>query len=305
MKKFLVVLLLIVLCSSSCSADDGKDVKVGFLGYLGTTEEAFQEDFDIFRDSISREFARKYSKIYPLAASLKEKRRVVRFYNSLMTLLMGLRSGNVDEIILPEAVGRYVLKMNSMYELEFTSSMMVSRLSFAFMNNNEKLKAEFDEAITAMREDGTLARLQEDYIDAANEGKSIRAVAPETFRGAEVIKAAVTGDIPPIDMFAGNGKPSGYSTAILAEIGKRLKKNIQFTSINAGARSQALASERADVVFWYRTTESTVEDGRISESLAAVFRDKPDGIILSVPYYEWTTDYVIKVGASKKFLGIF
>ena len=76
-------------------------------------------------------------------------------------------------------------------------------------------------------------------------------------------------------------------------------------NVNTGARSQALASERADVVFWYRTTESAVEDGRISESLEAVFRDKPDTIILSVPYYEWTTDYVIKAGASKKFLGIF
>lgn len=303
MKKFLAVAFLLILCSSSYSAE--KDVNVGFLGYLGTTEEAFQEDFDDFRNSISQEYAAKYSRIYPFAASLKEERRVVHFYNSLMTLLMGLRSGNVDEIILPEAVGRYVLNMNKTYEIKFTSSMLVSRLAFAFMNHNAKLKEEFDQAVTAMREDGTLARLEEEYIIAVNEGKNVKSVTPETFEGAEVITAAVTGDIPPIDMFAGNGQPSGYSTAILAEIGKRLKKNIRFMNVNTGARSQALASERADVAFWYRTTESAVEDGRISESLEAVFRDKPDTIILSVPYYEWTTDYVIKAGSSKKFLGIF
>ena len=170
-----------------------------------------------------------------------------------MTMLMGLRSGKVDEVILPEFTGRYVLQMNSNYEIEFVSRMLVSRLSFAFTEDRTHLKEEFDEVIAAMKDDGTLTSLENEYVTSVLAGKSPKSVKPKVFNGAETITVAVTGDIPPIDMFAGDGNPAGYSTAVLAEIGERLGKNIRFLSIDSGARSQSLRSERADVVFWFES----------------------------------------------------
>lgn len=300
MKKFLTVLILIALCVPSFADEDY--VNIGFLSYLGTTEAKFQNDFDDFRNGITQDYLQKNSRVKPFITALAGRRRVIHFYNSLMTMLMGLRSGKVDEIILPEFTGNYILKMNSQYELEFTSSMLTSRLSFAFNEGREKLKDEFDEVITAMREDGTLARLSDEYITAVLEGRNPKSVQPEIFRDSDIITVAVTGDIPPIDMFAGDGEPSGYSTAVLAEIGKRLGKNIRFLSINAGARSQSLASERADVVFWYRTTESPINGDETSDAYQKLFQDKPTGVILSVPYYEWDRDLVIK---AKETTGLF
>lgn len=300
MKKFLTVFILIAMCGSSFAANDYVDI--GFLSYLGTTEAKFQNDFDDFRNGITQDYLQKNSRVKPFITALAGRRRVIHFYNSLMTMLMGLRSGKVDEIILPEFTGRYVLKMNSQYELKFISSMLTSRLSFAFNEGREKLKSEFDGVITAMREDGTLARLESEYITAVLAGKNPKSVQPEIFRGADIITVAVTGDIPPIDMFAGDGEPAGYSTAVLSEIGKRLGKNIHFLSVNAGARSQSLASERADVVFWYRTTEIPFDDDKTSEAYQKLFQDKPAGVILSVPYYEWDSDLVIK---AKETTGLF
>ena len=106
-------------------------------------------------------------------------------------------------------------------------------------------------------------------------------------------------------MFAGDGKPAGYSTAVLSEIGRRIGKNIKFLSIDAGARSQAIVSERADVVFWYRTTESPVDNDKTSEAFEKLLKDKPEGVILSVPYYEWNHDFVIKVKETTGFFDMF
>ena len=303
MKKLLTIFILTALCGSPSAADDKVDI--GFLSYLGTTEAKFQTDFDDFRNSITPEYLKENSRVRPFITALAGRRRVIHFYNSLMTMLMGLRSGKVDEIILPEFTGRYVLKMNSQHELKFTSSMLTSRLSFAFNDGREKLKAEFDEVITAMKNDGTLSSLEDEYINAVIAGKNAKSVKPQYFENAQTITIAVTGDIPPIDMFAGDGKPAGYSTAVLAEIGKRLGKNIKFMSVNTGARSQAISSERADVVFWYRTTESPLDNDPASKAYEKLFQDKPQGVILSVPYYEWDRDLVIKVKETTGFFDMF
>ena len=230
MKKFLTVFILAAICGQSLAAND--ETHMGFLSYLGTTEDKFQNDFDEFRSSITDEYLKKNGSVRPFITALVNRRRVVHFYNSLMTMLMGLRSGKVDEVILPEFTGRYVLKMNSQYELKFTSLMLVSRLSFGFPKDRPELKAEIDEAITAMTEDGTLKRLEETYITAVNAGRSPKSVKPEVFKDAQTITVAVTGDIPPIDMFAGDGKPAGYSTAVLSEIGRRIGKNIKFLPVH-------------------------------------------------------------------------
>ena len=63
-------------------------------------------------------------------------------------------------------------------------------------------------------------------------------------------------------------------------------------NIDSGGRSAALLSGRADVVFWYRTTESTV-DNLEEDPLEEMLKDNTEGVILSVPYYFWNTEFVI------------
>ncbi|MBQ4401303.1 MAG: hypothetical protein II832_03970, partial [Synergistaceae bacterium] len=69
---------------------------------------------------------------------------------------------------------------------------------------------------------------------------------------------------------------AGFSTAVLAEIGKRLGLNIELMNVESGARSAALASGRADVVFWYE-----VDKGAKNQP------DIPEGVIVSETYYDW------------------
>ena len=78
----------------------------------------------------------------------------------------------------------------------------------------------------------------------------------ETFDGADTIKVGVTGDLPPFDYMTEAGEPEGFNKVILAEIGKRIGKNIELVSIDSGSRAIALSSGQIDVVFWTRSQTS-------------------------------------------------
>ncbi len=294
-----------MLCSSVMAAarNDKNAVDSGILTYLGTTEAEFQEGLDDLRKALTplmtEESARQEWEDYDLLegflSELVRNRRVVHFYDSLMTMLLALRSGQIDEIVLPEAVVMYLTANNpTEYEILFSLNMMPSTISFGFKRGNTALQKEFNDAIKAMKKDGTLMTLENNYITQLGAGEPER-VKFQEFKGAKTIRVAVTGDLPPIDYIAADGRPTGYNTAILSEIGKRLKKNIRFISVDAGGRSAALASERADVVFWYRNTEGLKTPRKLrNKNLKGVMVDSSlEGVILSEPYYSWDTDLVV------------
>ena len=310
MKKLLCVILGVVLALTLCGismAAKNDRVDSGILTYLGTTEGEFQNALDDLRKALTplmnEESAKQEWEDYDLLdgflSELVKSRRVVHFYDSLLSMQMALRAGKIDEMVLPEPVVTYLMANNPKdYEIQFSLNMMPSTISFGFKKGNTALKNDFDNAIKAMKKDGTLIVLENRYI------KDIGTEVPEDvkftdFKGSKPIKIAVTGDLPPIDYIAADGRATGYNTAILSEIGKRLKRTIRVISVEAGGRSAALASERADVVFWYRNTDGLKTPKKLKgKNLKNVMIDSSlDGVILSEPYYEWDTDLV--VGRSK------
>ncbi len=190
---------------------------------------------------------------------------------------MALNKGEVDEIDLPEAVGEYMLNTNPEYSIAAIAISKPVYFAFVFRKDDgAALRDKFNEALKAMKADKTLAYLQMNHI--ANPGAGTpEAVQFTKFDGAETVKVAVTGDLPPIDYVAADGTAAGFNTAILAEPGKRLKVNIELVQAEAGARATALSSKRADVVFWFQV--------RAGEEIQP---DIPSGVILSDSYYDWT-----------------
>ena len=65
---------------------------------------------------------------------------------------------------------------------------------------------------------------------------------------------------------------------MLAEISKRLNRNIEVVQIETGARAAALSSKLIDVVFWV-----IVPFG--NDKIPADI-DKPEGLELSNPYFQ-------------------
>ena len=304
MKKFFCALMFVCIFSAVCFGADKNSVNAGVLTYLGTTEDEFQQGLDDLRKAVAPLIPTEeekgewteYDRLEGFLDSLVQTRRVIHFYDSLLSMQMALRAGKVSEIALPEPVGMYLVANNPKYDIYFSLNMMPSTISFGFKKGNTNLQKEFNTAIIAMKKDGTLARLQKDYVEnlGVNEPSEVKFT---NFKDAKTIRVAVTGDLPPIDFIAADGRPTGYNTAILSEIGRRIKKNIRLISVEAGARSAALASERVDVVFWYRNTEGIKAPKQAKgKNLKNVMKDSLDAVILSEPYYEWDTDLIIGLG---------
>ena len=266
MKKFFCTILIIFLFVT-CSFAEEKS-KVGVLAQLNMTEEDYRDFVLKGREDVGWHF-------------LSNEDETFHYYDSLLEMQLALNAGEINEVQLPEIVGEYFVNSNpSAYKVTCVTQVRTTYLAFGFLKSNEELRKKINDALAVLREEGKLEQFRLNYIENM---KNFEHVKFEKFADAPTIKIALTGDLPPIDFIDPDGTPAGFNVAILAEIGKKLKINIELSSIDAGARSSALASRRADAVFWYKGTKDV-----------EIQPDIPDGVILSEPYYEWSKFIHIK-----------
>ena len=244
--------------SGSAFAIEKRVVKLGLLSKLNSSEEEFL-------DAWKKNYAPKNENL----------EIIVKFYDTLNSMQMALNAGEIHEMILPDVVAQYIMNVSKEYVSRLVLRSKGMGLAFGFREDNKELCDKFNEALASLVDDWTLQSLEGVYIASPGE-REPEPVEFAKFDGADTIKVAVTGDLPPIDFITADGKPAGFNTAILAEIAAYLKKNIELVNIDSAARSAALASGRADVVFWYEVDMSSDTQS-----------DVPDGVILSAPYFEW------------------
>ena len=269
-KIFLAFLFLIILAGNSYAASRYR-LTLGMISKLNSTEEQFAESWQ-------KNFA-------PKNANLEV---IVKFYETLNAMQLALSKGEINHMVLPDFTASYIMARVPDYEQILVLHSKGTGLAFGFRPDSAALRDEFNKALETLRDDWTLSAIEGMYITpyGADEPEPVKFAH---FDGAEKIKVAVTGDLPPIDFIAADGTPAGFNTAVLAEVGAYLKKNIELVNIDAGARTAALMSGRADVVFWYE-----VDKG------AEIQSDVPEGVILSEPYYEWDKFMHLKVSSGKK-----
>lgn len=281
MKKFLCVLIALLIFVPASFSEDSH--KVGMVERLNVTPKEF-----------SRMIA---SADHVIVLANNPVRPEFFFYRSMNQMIMALNAGEIDEILMPESVADYFLNVNPDYTVNCV--VMTPKdpylLSFGFNADHKALCESFDKTISEMKRDGTLVTLQAKYIlgidTAVMEERYItnpdlQQNAPVMFRnfpGAPEIKAAVTGDMPPIDYIAPDGSAEGFNAAILAEIAGRLGLNVKLQNIESNARAAMLSSGRSDVVFWFEHKRK-----------GGTNHDVPEGVILSEPYYQFDTFYHLK-----------
>ena len=121
--------------------------------------------------------------------------------------------------------------------------------SMMTMDTNKEVYDILNNAIKEMKADGTLESLIENELKAYINSDPVAKDLPH-FDGARTIKIGVTGDLPPMDFVAANGKAAGFNIALLTEIANRTQVNIELVQIETGARTMALSSGKVDAVFW-------------------------------------------------------
>ena len=262
MKRVIFPIIVFILMANTAYA--AGVLQIGFLSRLNTSEEEFAR---IVQNAQRTGSWRMLSNRHDLHS--------VKFYDSLTAMLMALHRGEIDELALPEAAAEYIAEADSRIEVCCVSRTNASMsLALGFMKGNTELAEKFNAALREMKKDWSLAELQGIYIHKKGRIKPVKFT---TFKGAETVKVAITGDFPPIDYIDEAGRAAGFNAALLAELARRMKVNIVLVNIEAGARTSALASGRVDAVFWFETS-----DGNTWKY------DAPDGVLLSEPYYHWS-----------------
>ena len=284
MKKiFMLMTLCMLLLMTGCGGggenkpvDDAGKVKLGMITRLNASEENFGE----FMKKIEETLSVKISSHTPV------------FFDNLNSMQMALQSKQIDEISTYRSVARYMHAKDPRFEvLKDHSLEFIDSFCFALRDDETELRDSLNMVIKEMQDDGTLDRLTKEYITDINAETDPPAVELPHFDSAQTIKIAVTGDLPPLDFVSANGTPEGFNTAVLAEIGQRMLKNIELVQIDSGARAAALTSKQVDVVFWAIVPVSEIipQDS-----------DKPSGIILSDPYYKDKIVHIIFKDEEKK-----
>ena len=274
MKKIISLTLALMLLLGILAVPAlAEDYKVGTLSYLNMTEEEENLLGSVLRANPV--------KILVLNGVFKSEgdwhfsdTPSTHHYDTLSALLMGLQAGEVEAIRVPYYTAKYLCSTNDTLKLTMEyhpenatelSNEALARLSdgYSFMLKEEdvSLRDEIDAQISAMKEDGTLQKLIDEYIIKASESGETIAVDFEQFEG-EPIRVGVTGDLPPMDYVSADGSFAGFNTAVLAEIGKRLQKNIELVQVENVGRSLALSEGVVDVVFWTRALSETLSEHR-------------------------------------------
>ena len=175
------------------------------------------------------------------------------YYNNLVSAILDINSGKVDAIALEKSSASYVLARNkALTVVSFDDGGYEAAYSMMTMDTNREVYDILNNAIVEIREDGTLDNLIE------NELRAFIVKDPEAkelpyFDGAKTIKIGVTGDIPPMDFVAADGKAAGFNIALLTEIANRAQVNFELVQIETGSRPMALSSGKVDAVFWTRS----------------------------------------------------
>ena len=97
---------------------------------------------------------------------------------------------------------------------------------------------------------------------------------------SDYISIGVTGDVPPMDFVASNGKAAGFNIALLTEIANRAQVNFEIVQIETGARAMALSSNKVDAVFWTKSVTCT--------GCGATGAEKIEGTLVTESYFSDT-----------------
>ena len=268
MKKIFALLCATILLLTGCGAEKpaapAKDkCTIGVITHLNASEENY--------NNLMQKLEKSYR---PSKANLSAN---YKYFNTLTEMQLALESRQIDMLSTYACVADYMIQRNPNMEIVPSERVLSDSFCFAFRNGDTMLKEAFDDAIKTLTDNGTLTNLSKTYIVDLKDKKEPPAVEMPHIDGADTIKVAVTGDLPPFDYVDSNGKPAGFNTALLAEISKIIGKNIEIISVDSASRAAILTSKGADVVFWVCVpNDNPIIPANI---------DCPDGMALSQPYY--------------------
>jgi ABC-type amino acid transport substrate-binding protein len=205
--------------------------------------------------------------------------RTILFFETLGGAVAALKSGQADAVhYVGPSLAYYTLVDSDLKTLlvnqpvRFNSHMM-------FPSRHISLRDRVNTVLTGFAADGTLARLERDFITDMTPAMSSAGKVMPRIAGAPTYIVGVVGDVPPIDYIAADGRPVGYSAELLSLVSEALGVNFEVIVLPAESKYPALNAGRIDMSFLHFLPEVDLLDNAASEAARYIF---------TVPYYSFT-----------------
>jgi ABC-type amino acid transport substrate-binding protein len=173
----------------------------------------------------------------------------VQMFPTMNEALAALKAGRVDAAFYNLPYAQLLAKNDDTLGYIGLTNKVFGKITMVMLDSSAELLSKINTALASMKDDGTLAKLNTDYIANADTLSPAPVSIPVT-SGERTVKVGISGDNPPFDYIAPDGKPAGYNTALMAKIAKRQGFNVEFLTIPLEAKFTALKSNRIDVFFF-------------------------------------------------------
>lgn len=275
-KTIILTLVMLTLCMilSACNHNSAKNTEKSRATVSGSTGKVKNTLIagNLEQNSVETEARRHWthSSGYRNTRDTVRKHVQYKHYSSLNTMQMELSADRVDYLQLPSSVANYLAASDNKLKVEM--GLALQDYHMAVRADDTALYEKINNAIDALKADGSLDQLTTNYITKADSAPTANAL--KKHEGAKTYVVAVTGDLPPLDYVSADGKPAGFNVALLNAISEKCGCNFKIVQLDAAARLSALKSRKVDLIFWIGCFNS--KD----------FEPKADDISLSTPYFE-------------------
>lgn len=197
--------------------------------------------------------------------------------------IMALLSGKADGIACPSFVADYYAKRNGSLKVVEAREEIPYQVIMVVRKEDEGIRNELNRAIGTLRESGRMQSLENEWINNLPLSGEPANIGQMNSAGARTLRVGISGDFPPLDYIAADGRPAGFNVALMSEIGTQLDVRFEFVSLESAARFTALASGKIDVIFFHFKSEQTPD----------LFDFNEDKWIMTNAYYEYLGDYFL------------
>ena len=291
MNKWLSILvaagILATPAIAHCAAQTAKQTKQAAAG-----AKPLKADYSFLNGKTGTTNASIFSE-EKLTAAINRKlgSRITKFiYTDTMSgCLSMLKSDRADFMLTSDVSAAYIIQRNpGLKSVILTDN---NGLAMLLRVSDMALRDQLNSAIKKLNASGELARLYKKWISDLPVGREPTMPRIEKTSYPETVYAGVSGDMPPLDYVAADGRPAGYNVALLTEISKIIGKNIEVMSIDAPARFAALQSKKIDVFFWQRVPDKAETEKLKNDAGVQAFSKK---IAVTEPYCVVKTVFLLK-----------
>lgn len=250
---------------SSISASDIKNIddlsgkKIGVQ--IGTTGDIYVSDYE--KDG---------------------KGTTVERYNKSNDAISSLKNGKIDCVIIDEEPAKAFVKSNSdisILEEEFVSE----EYAICISKENKELTKQINQALSELRQDGTLQKIIDNYIE---ENKEYHYESPEslTYENGELIMAT-NATFPPYEFYE-NNKIVGIDVDIVTAIADKLNRKVRIEDMEFDSIINAVQGGKADIgaagmtVTEERLKNIDFSDTYIMSKQVIVVRNGKNNMMLSI-----------------------